>query len=359
MSDTSTKQLLEMYQEKSSAPLFLTSFFKNRKTHNSEKVEIDVLRDDDDIALPLPSTNTGPRMNEAAKYTNKSFTPPVYDEAVPLSSYKLNQRRAGQDPFQDPDFAANATEDALAVITKVENKILRSIELQASQVFQTGVLALTDALGNNLFPLDFQAKSSHFVTTTPWAADGSTGDPIGDIEAMGVKIRRDGKKRPTRLIFGAVAWQRFYANVKVKATLDNRAMEFGRLVPQNPSEDGASFMGVMAFGQYKYELWCYDGFFRAPGDSAYTPYVGDNKVIMLSDGARMDLAFGTIPLFPGATDERVMGFLPEVFTGGASMIPLTTLAYFTENRKSLVVSAGVRPLCIPTAIDSFGCLTVA
>ncbi len=358
MSDTSTKKLLEMYAEQSSAPLFLTSFFKNRNVHNSEKVEVDVLRDDDDIALPLPSVSTGPRMNSAGKYTNKAYTPPVYDEAVPLSSYKLAGRRPGQDPFQDPDFAANVTEDALAAISKTERTILRSIELQASQILQTGALSLSDAAGSVLFALDFQAKASHFVTPTAWAADGATGDPIGDITALGTKIRRDGKKRPTRLIFGATAWQRFYANAKVKATLDNRAMEFGRLSPQNPSEDGASFMGVMAFGQYRYELWCYDGFFRAAGDSAYTPYVADAKVIMLSDGARMDLSFGSIPLLPGATDDRAMGFLPERFTG-TSQVPLTTLAYFTENRKSLIVSAGTRPLCIPTAIDSFGCLTVA
>lgn len=361
MSDESTKRMIEMYMEESTAPMFLSSFFKTppKNIHSSEKIEIDILRDDEDVALPIPDPSTGPRMNDAAKFTNKALTPPVYDEAVALSAYKSLERRPGQDPFQDPNALAALTEDAFGAIRKVERKLRRGVELQASQIFQTGQLSLTDASGNVLFALDFQPKSSHFVTTTPWAADGTTGDPIGDIISLGTVIRRDGKQRPTRLIFGATAWQRFYANAKVKATLDNMRMEFGRLTPQNPSDDGASFMGVMAFGQYRYELWCYDGFFRAAGDGAYTPYVGDAKVIMLCDNGRLDLSFGALPEFPGATEDKAAAFLPERFMDASRGLVLTTSAWFTPNRKSLIVSAGTRALCSPTAIDTFGCLTVA
>ena len=358
MSDSSTKQMIAEYMEEAPAPLFLSGFFQSppRNFHTTEKVEIDVIRDDEEVAIVITDLSAGARMNESSRYTNKAFTPPIFKEAGAIHAYKQIQRQAGQDPFQSPDYGSNALTEAFAIFRKLERKIRRSVELMASQVFQTGVLTLTDAAASALYSLDFQAKATHMVTvTTTWAANGSTGDPLTDLGDLAAVIRRDGKKSPDKLVFGADAFKRFLANALVAARLDNLRMELGQVAPVSRGE-GATFQGYVWIGHYRFEMWTYDGFYKDPSSGDLTPYLAEDNVVMLASTGRLDLSFGAIPRIVGP-DPRAMPFLPPRMSSGDRGIDLTTNAWITADGESLMVSAGTRPLTIPTAIDTFGCLT--
>jgi hypothetical protein len=359
MSDASNTRLIRMYMEEADAPMFLSGFFQSppENFHNTEKVEVDVIRDDEDVAIVLTDLTTGSRENEVTQYVNKGFTPPIFDESGRITAYDTIKRVAGQNPFADPDFSANATMQAFRLFRKLERKIRRAVELMSSQVFQLGVITLTDASGNALYTLDFGAKATHLKTvTTAWATDGTTGDPLGDLASLASVVRRDGKKNPTKLIFGTSAMQRFMANTKVQAQLDNRAMQLGQLAPQTRGQ-GATFQGFIWVGHYRFEIWMYDGFYRNPVTGLHTDYVSTNNVLMLSDGARLDLSWGAIPMIV-QPEQRVMPFLPPRMNDSSVGLDLTTNAYVTPNGKHLIVEAGTRPLAIPTAIDTFACLTV-
>src|SRR6185436_13716965 len=121
MSDASTRTMLDMYMEEASAPMFLSSFFKTppRNVHSTEKVEIDIQRDDEDVAVVITDHSQGPRKNEATLYTNKGFTPPIFDEEGVVSAYNLIKRQPGANPFADPDFLANATFQAFSIWRKL------------------------------------------------------------------------------------------------------------------------------------------------------------------------------------------------------------------------------------------------
>jgi hypothetical protein len=359
MSDASTTRMIEMYLEEAEAPGFLAGFFSSpaRNFHNTEKIEIDVIRDDEQIAIVISDLSVGPRANESNVFTNKAFTPPILDEKGAIKAYDLIQRRAGANPFDDPDFGANATFESFTIFRKLERKIRRTVELMASQVLQTGILTLTDSAGTELFGLDFQPKATHFITTgATWELDGSAGDPIADLEALALVIRRDGKQKPDRLIFGEDAMRRFLANPKVKDQLNFRRGDFTSMAPQVRGE-GATFRGTVFLGHYEFEMWMYDGFFTDPVSSAHAPYVDVDKVIMMSSGGRLDLTFGAIPMFI-TPDSRALPFLPSTITSTEGGLSLTTNSWVTPDGKTLQVSAGTRPLTIPTAIDTFGALDV-
>ncbi len=359
MSDASTRRLIENYVERAPTPMFLSGFFKSppRNFHNTEKVEIDIIRDDEDVAIVLTDVTTGARLNESSLYTNKAFTPPIFDEAGAINAYKQMQRSAGVDPFQDPEFGRNALREAFDIFDKCARKISRAVELMASQVFQGGVITLINNAGTTLYNLDFQAKDTHNVTvTTTWAENGSSGSPIADLEALARVIRRDGKKNPTDLIFGSGALQRFLANADVKARLDNRNMSLGAIVPETRGE-GATYQGRVWVGSYPFEMWSYEGYYKHPQTGVLTPYVAETNVIMLARDARLDLSFGTIPMIV-QPDQRALPFLPPRISDGGRGIDLTTNAWISPDGKNVMVSCGTRPLTIPTAIDTFGCLTV-
>lgn len=357
MSDASTKTLIAEYFEESESPLFLSSFFKSppRNFHATEKVEVDIQRDDEAIAIVVTDIATGARMNENDIYTNKGFTPPIFNEMGAITAYNQLKRRPGHMPFEDPQAAAQAVDEAFAIGRKLERKIRRSIELMASQVFQEGVVTLTDAAGVSLYSLDFQAKTTHFPNAAvTWGADGTTGDPLADLSALGDTIRRDGKQAPDRLVFGKTAWQRFIRNARVKEVLDNLRMNFGEIKPEMRG-GGASYRGKIVIDHYEYEMWMYDGYFKHPVSGVLTPYVGANKVIMAASSGRLDLSFGAIPrIVP--PEQRAMPFLPERMSSSSRGLDLSTYAWVTQNGSSVMVEVGTRPLTIPTAIDTFGCL---
>jgi hypothetical protein len=70
------------------------------------------------------------------------------------------------------------------------------------------------------------------TVTTPWAGDGTPGDPLADIEALATVVRRDGKMDPKRLIFGASSRARFLANAKVQKALDLLRLNIGQIAPE-------------------------------------------------------------------------------------------------------------------------------
>jgi hypothetical protein len=364
MSDSSTTRLIEMYLEEASAPLFFSGFFKSppKNFHNSEKVEIDVIRDDEDVAIVVQDLSTGARNNENSLYTNKAFTPPILWEKGSVHAFTQMRRVAGVDPFTDPSYGAQAVEETFRMYRKLERKVRRTVEMMASQIFSSGTLTMTDAAGTALYSLDFQPKASHFAVvsdgdySTTWATDGSTGDPLADLGVLAQIIRRDGKKNPSKLVFGTSAFQRFIANANVKSQLDNTRMRMGEIAPVARGE-GATFQGFIWVGHYRFEMWTYDGFYRDPVTTSLTPYVNDDHVIMLCDDGRLDLTYGAIPRIV-SPDPRVSSFLPGRISSASAGIDLNPWAYVSPDGTNVTVEVGTRPLPIPTAIDTFGRLDV-
>jgi hypothetical protein len=361
MSDLSTIALIDSYLEESPPVSFLSGFFRSPpgNFHTSEDVELDIQRDSEDVSIVVTDLSVGPRHNEATTFTNKKFTPPIFDEEGAISSYDMIKRQFGQNPFQSPDYAANATRAAFSIYRKCEAKIRRAIELMASQVLQTGKLTLVNKAGVALYTLDFQPKATHFVNATGavWAVNGSTGDPLGNLGALATVIRRDGKRNPNTLIFGDSAFARFVANASVRAALDNRRMDIGLIAPQARGQ-GATYQGSIWVGAYSFEMYTAVGDYNHPQTGVSTPFIDTNKVIMLSSGARLDLTFGAIPLIV-APDQRALPFLPPRISSVGGGIDLTTNAWVTPDGKHVMVSAGTRPLTIPTAIDTFGAINVS
>jgi hypothetical protein len=331
--------MISRYVEEATLPMFLSGLFQSppENYHDSESVEIDLERDTEEVAVVITDLSAGANYNEANKFSNKMFVPPVYAEKGAIKAYEMIKRQAGQSPFADVDFMANARDAAFKLARKCENKIRRAIELQASQVLQTGKLTLTDQTGATRYSLDYLPKSSHFPTVgTVWATDGSTGDPIGDIGSLASVIRRDGKRNPNKLTFGSSAWSRFTANAIVLRYLQSLGLQLGQLVQGGvnaaPSTrgQGASYKGKITIDYYEYELWMYDGYYADPNGGTLTPYVGTDKVIMTSDG-RLDLSYGGIPLFSDPS-ERPLSFLPERISDGARGLDLTMNSYLNESR---------------------------
>ena len=357
MSTATTKVMLAGYQARRRPTMFLTGMFQApaENFHNSEEVEIDIMRSEEDISIAITDLSTGARLNSEDDYTNKSFKPPIHKEKGAIPAHKLIKREFGQNPFESVDFQANAIARGTRLVTKMGDKIARAMEQQSSQVLQTGTVTLIDANGAAVYTIDYKPKTTHFPTAAvAWTSASST--KIKDIEDLANVVRSDGLEDPDMLIMGERAYELFIADEDVKSKLDLRRAEIGRIVPMDKMGNGGIYRGTVEIGNYKYDIYTYAGRYKHPQTGASTKFIGDDKVVIRSSMGRLDATFGGIPTID--KDTRVPAQLFTRLRDTSGVMDLQTKGWITEDGETLFVQAGTRPLMIPTAIDTFGCLDI-
>jgi hypothetical protein len=347
---------LQLFTQMRRPNSFLTRHFsvKPGGIYNGEKVAIDIQRFGEDVAIAIKKC-TGPNLNDIDVFTTKEFTPPAYGEAFPLDVCELLNRMAGVDPYTAAyqDYAAALVTKVAQGFVLVNDKIVRAVELQASQILQTGELTLTDADGATVYTLDFKPKVAHFPTVSnDW--DGASSTKLADLLALSNICRADGQIDMNQLIFGEYALTNFLQDDEVKAVLDNRRIEVGQVRPEF-KDSGATFYGHIWIGAYRFEMWAYPGSYKDPQTGTVTKYLATDKVIMKSNLTRLDITAARVPL-PLGPDPRVEGLLPDRLSSPEEGFDVTPNLYATPNGKQIMGELESRPLLIPVQIDGFGCL---
>lgn len=361
MSGSNTRRMLKAYMQMAPPTLFLSGLFRSppENFHTSEEVEIDIVRSDEDIAIVIQDLSVGYRMNSEDLYTNKGFKPPIFKEALPINSFDLIKRMPGQDPFQSPNFRANIILRMFNGMTKIERKIRRSLELQASQVLQTGIVTLTDSNGVALYTLDYKPKASHFPTAgTSWAS--ATGaQKLSDISDLAEVIRNDGLSDPDEMLMGIDAFENFISDSDIRTRFDIRRIDLGTISPMRKRGNGGTFRGIVEIGNYRYDVWTYGGRYKDPQTGNKIQFLDPGKIVIRASSGRLDATFGAIPNIGKLVGGRSTNLLPELpgrISNTDGGMDLFTNAWLSEDGEQLFGGVGARPLMIPTAIDTYGCL---
>jgi hypothetical protein len=243
-------------------------------------------------------------------------------------------------------------------MVKVERKIRRAVELQASQVLQLGVVTLIDSDGNEVYAIDYKPKATHLPKSSA-AWGGGSEVPLTDLNSLCEVIRNDGLADPDALIFGATAFENFIKHSTVQTRFDNRRIDMGRIVPMLSIGQGASYRGVVEIGNYKLDVFTYNGRYKHPSSGTITQFITPTKVIVMASGGRLDATFGAIPnigqlLNSGAN--QVLAELPGRIANASGGMDMFANAWVSNDGEQLFGGFGARPLMIPTAIDTYGCL---
>lgn len=356
MSDKTTIRMINAYEQTAGTSMFFTRQFQSppRNFHDSEEVDIDIQREDEDISIVVTDLSAGGRMNTLDIYTNKKFKPPLHDEEFTLNAWDMIKRQPGRTPYDNPEFQAAATVQFMKGMRLNERKIRRSIELQASQVMQTGKCDLKDSNGTTLYTIDYKPKSTHFPTASPvW--DGVSPTIEKDLIDLCDVVRDDGLQDPDVSEWG---WKAFYyamQDADFKAKFEPRRADTGRISPMQMNDSGGQFRGVIDVGNYQLEVWTYNGKYKDPQTGNKLNYLDPTKVIVRASGGRLDATFGSIPIIV-PPEQRVVRYLPPRISRPGGAMDMTTNVWVDDRGKNLFGSVGTRPLMIPTAIDTFGCI---
>jgi len=356
------KKMLSAYFQSASPLFFLMSFFRapRENFYEGESVEIDIQRTGESVSVALSDISQGYKQNTVALSTNKEFKPPAHKEAISLNSFSLLKREVGQDSYEQVGYRAKLLNKILTSTRPVADKVMRSMEWQCSQVLQSGVVSLTDEAGAATFEIDYSPKAAHFPTAgTAWSNPAA---PIAnDLLSLCNVIRNNGKMRPNIAIFGEASYEAMFANTALMERLNFRRADTAAITPQSRNSEMGLFHGVIELGNSRLEIWTYDGHYENPQTKVVTPFVADDKVILLASGGRLDATFGGVPNIGqilGVAGNRVPGVasIPRLRSVG-NMTDLHVNAWTDNSGENLTVGVASRPLMIPTAIDTFGCIT--
>lgn len=358
MSTADAKTMIALYEQRATVPLFLSGFFRSPPGNyfDTETIELDILRGDEHVAPAVKSLASPYHLVGANTAVNKEFRPPIYKLEDGLNDKELMSRQPGKNPYESDTYQAKMTTIVARKMAGMGDMIQRAIEYQASQVLTTGKCVLTDGDGNEVVSIDYKPKSEHFANAdVEWGE--SAYDPILDLTGLLDTISDNGLEDPDTLIFGDDAWKHFQANDDVLALLNNRRIMIGEIDPVTQGRRGGTYQGQIVLGNRTVRLYTYGGRYLHPSTGVKSSYVPANKVIAMSSTARLDLAFGAVPqLVP--PDRRVLPLVGDRLSMAGRQLDMYPHAWLTPDDESLKLSVRARPICIPTAIDTFGCLDI-
>jgi hypothetical protein len=363
MTELQRQIMLDAFKQKSPVTSFLSSFFlrADRWITDTEKVDIDIVRDNEKIAVDVTPFTSG-RLNVKKRWTTKRYKPPMFNEYHSYNGKEFFDRLPGVDPYQPQDsigaLIAKVTDDQAALM----DVIMRAIEKMASDVFFTGKIVLI-----NDEEIDFKQKVSHQIDAIA-AWDTSSAEIYNDLLGLANVLRENGKVTLTDLIFGENAWYNFSTDQSgtLEKIFNFRRVDLADIRMPVLNTEGAAFNGIISVGSYQIRCWTYPQSYEVPTDAEIgvdsgtipnagnrVDYVPTDKVLGLGSGLDLRLVFGGIPLIVDRPDPRLEAL---GLSGFPTSMAMDFMPYAQVDRKenSMIVGVKSRPLTIPTQIDGFG-----
>jgi len=361
--NASTTKMLRKYEQGRRPALFFTGLFNSPREnfHSTESVELDIQRNGERVAVAVSDISAGPRFSNTEIYTNKKFTPPMFHEGFQLNSFDMASKMAGRTQYEESNYMANMMSRFAREMPEKEAAILRAVELQASQVMQTGTATLKDANGNSVYTIDYSPKATHFPTASTAWDDSATVDILGDLEDTMDVIRDDGQADPVKSVWSTKNFDVALQNTAFLARYnkDSATMANAVRLAQGQDSRGVKFRGVVDVGNYPLEIWTLSNKYKDVETGLMTPYLSDTSVVIWCPEIRLDLTWGNVStgLVPDPRMAQLRSRIPRrIRRSGMAGVDMITNVWTDAPGNNIFGSIAARPLAIPTAIDQFGCI---
>ena len=337
-----TKAYMQAYKERVPAPSFLKSFFQV-KTYATKTVGIEVQRGSERIASDVLRGTDGIR-NTFSLHTEKEYMPPFFNEnfdATQLDRYDVGFNNMGTASPATIGYLASDVADKLVTLRE---KIERSKERQCAQVFETGVVTISN--GDNI---DFKRKAGSMVDLGGGAYWSNAGADIDThIQNAGIFLRNYGKNTSgeLNLIMSTTAYIALKKTDWFKNNANFQAISLIDITMAQRESTGATLHGRISAGSYVAYIWTYDEVYEASAGS-FTSYLSSKKVICLPNrGTRFELAHAGVPAI--IRDTRNAEFSQYIQDQAAEYYVNN---YIDEKAKAHTFEIMSAPLAVPVTID--------
>lgn len=261
---------------------FLSTRFFGEEVHGTQTVAVDILKGTRTIA-PFVARGGAAAASARGEYETKFFETYNISLKRATDAVAMFKRNEGEQVIYVGGPSTPAERAAYLLgrdQRELAEQVQRTIEKYAADALVNGKIQLKDASGANVgSEIDFGLKDSHKITAT---------DFVNAVEdACGI-INQDSGIVGTDLVMGKAFGRAFRTDSKVQKLLDTRNYVGGNMAEDLKVSNGARFLGY--FGNIR--VWAYDEVYNAAG--VITPFIPDNKALVLSDQMRATIHYGLI-----------------------------------------------------------------
>ncbi|MDO4439207.1 MAG: major capsid protein [Eubacteriales bacterium] len=322
---------------------FRDTFFTNRRTFVSERIDIDIVKGNRKMAAFI-SPVIGGKPSKRDGYRTASYKPPLVSDSILTTADSLLKRLPGEDPYSGKTPADRAAQKLVEEYSSLNDSVTRREEWMAAQAIIEGQIHV---VGNGVDEvIDFGLTNKVNVTSTKqWGK--AEADPLNDLNTWVRKIFKEGFANADMAIMGEKALDLFINDAKVQKLLDNRRMEIGGVDPRD-LPNGARYIGHLTTPNidiYEYaEVFTDD--WTDPSNPTTKALVPENKVIVIPSASNFAMNYGAVT------------YLDENENWVTSETDRVLRKYIQRNpdRKTLEVLAN--PLPVPDKADSWLVATV-
>lgn len=312
-----------------------------RHTYNAEMLSIAVQRNRQLVAVDVQRC-TDPIKNTFSRATEKLFLPPYYKESFDFCKCDGYKTSYGAGEIPNGSTARNIARGALNELEAIRAKVERAIEIQRSQVLESGIVIL-----KNGDSIDYKRKAASIkVATTPWTNHANSNPYQDIIDGMNF-LRDEGQSTGSSInaIFGSAALTNFLSNEKVLKELDIRRIERINIVmPQFDNVTGMAFHGQFGAGDFVINIWTYNEQYLDPADNTTRKkYIGTNNVILVPEDFVGETSFATTPMVGGNSES---GYYVRNVEG-----QYTVYDIIDQVKAAWEVILQSSPLVVPVTID--------
>lgn len=353
------KTMLEVYQQDVNdvRPGLLASLFKSKESYNvdSERVAIDIVKNSKKIAPVVTALGGASVKVSKSVFNGIEVAAPIYSLKSVVDLYELMQRQPGETEW---------TKDKINWVVKVANKlrnyksemtnmIVRSLELQAAQVLQTGTITLTDENGNDAYTLNLGKSSNQMVSpVNKWDTSGA--DPEKDLDALAQVLADEAGITATTLIFGRKAWDAFMKHEKIAKLIHKDSYDMGTFT--NEIRDrGEIYKGRIFLGSFNFYLYCYNTCYEEFDSKSLVRYLDEKNVLMLPNEDDLDfrLIQTVYPMLKSKSE--FSNLVPDEAI--INKIKFYNKIWDDEDAEATYLKVAARPMCLPVSLDNWGVLT--
>ena len=328
MSGKDTISLIQSLEQIPPAQSFLLdTFFTSTENHNSEIIEIDVVKGSRRLA-PFVRPVSEARLSLREGFVSDTIKIPYIKLKRPLEVKDSMQRMPGENPYAGISPEARARAIRLKDYAEMRTQIQRREEWMAAKGLLDGEVTCK---GEDIeATADFKMTGTHKTTLlTPWTDAAS--DPIKDIRTWKRLITKDSGLTANIMIFGNDVTDAFLANEVIDKILNNRRYEAGSIDITKTTVGVSPVGSILGLNIYEYDEWFVD-----PDTGLSMPLIPADTILIGSTQARCTRHYGVI--------QDVQALIPVAY------YPKSWIEQDPGREWNMLQSA---PLPIPHQIDAF------
>lgn len=330
-----TRTMLEAVRQMQPVRTFLRdTFFTNRRTFDTEYVDVDIVKGKRRMA-PFVSPKVGGKVVERLGYQTHTYKAPMLAPKLPTTAEQLLKRLPGEALYSGMSPEERAAEQLGRDLAELDEIITRREEWMCAQAVFAGQIYVVGEGVDEV--IDFGLTNKEALTGTALWSD-TAADPLADLKRWRQQIIKVSGFSPDIVIMASDAEEAFLKHEKVQKALDLRLVDTGQINPQT-LPNGATYIGRIAevgVNIYTYDEWYLDD------DGVEKPMVPAKTVLMASTAARFDLLYGAY------IDMEL----------GVFALPRIPRSWVEKDPSVRWVQMVSRPLPVPEHIDSLYVATV-